>query len=91
MTNPSITGRAGGESGHARRLTYKERKELEALEATIASLEAEKKSLETALCSGELSVDALTEKSKRLPVLQEELDAAEMRWLELEEIKSMRG
>ena len=91
VTTPSLTGRAGGESGHARRLTYKERKELETLEATIASLEAEKKALETALCSGELSVDALTEKSKRLPVLQEELDAAEMRWLELEEIKSMGG
>ena len=85
VTAPSLIGRAGGES--PRRLSYKERKELEALEVTIAALEAEKTELETALCSGTLSVAELTEKSKRLPVLQEELDAAEMRWLELEEIK----
>ena len=83
---PSITGGVGGGSSR-RRLTYKERKELEALEVTIAALEAEKTELETALCSGTLSVAELTEKSKRLPVLQDELDAAEMRWLELEEIK----
>lgn len=66
-------------------LTYKERKEMEALEATMAALEAEKQALETALCSGTLSVAELTEKSKRLPLLQEELDTAEFRWLELAE------
>ena len=80
---PSITGGVGG--GSSRRLSYKEKRELEALEATIAALEAEKAELETALCSGTLSIDDLTAKSKRLPVLQEELDAAEMRWLELSE------
>ena len=69
-------------------LTYKERKEMEALEASIAALEAEKADLETALCSGTLSVADLTEKSKRLPLLQEELDAAEFRWLELSELSS---
>ena len=69
------------------RLTYKEQKELEALENEIAKLENEKKELETALCSGTLSVEELTEKSKRLPALQEELDEKEMRWLELEEIR----
>ena len=84
---PSTTGQAA-EPARPRRLTFKERKELEALEATIASLEAEKTALETALCSGTLSVEALTEKSKRLPLLQDELDAAEMRWLELSEIGS---
>ncbi len=83
----STTGQAA-ETGRPRRLTFKERKELEALESTIASLEAEKTALETALCSGKLSVEALTEKSKRLPLLQDELDAAEMRWLELSEIGS---
>ena len=56
------------------------------METDIAALEAEKKSLETALCSGTLSVAELTEKSKRLPLLQEELDEKEMRWLELSEI-----
>lgn len=71
-----------------RRLTFKERKELETLEAEIAALEAEKKALETALCSGTLSVDDLTEKSKRLPLLNEKLDEKSMRWLELSEIES---
>ena len=69
-----------------RRLTFKERKEMEQLETEIAALEEEKKALETALCSGNLSVAALTEKSKRLPALQEELDEKTFRWLELSEI-----
>ncbi len=77
-------GRGLGESA-SRRLSFKEKRELEALEATIAALEAEKAELETALCSGTLAIDDLTAKSKRLPQLQEELDAAEMRWLELAE------
>ena len=49
-------------------MTFKERKEFEQLEQEIAALEAEKKSIEDSLCSGALSVDELTEKSKRLPV-----------------------
>ena len=71
-----------------RRLTFKERREMEALEADIAALEAEKSQIETALCSGTLSVAELTEKSIRLPQLNEELEAKEMRWLELSEIES---
>ena len=71
-----------------RRLTYKERREMEALEAEIAALEAEKSALETALCSGTLSVAELTEKSRRLPRLTEELSAKEMRWLELSDLES---
>ena len=70
-----------------RRLSFKERREMETLEATIAQLEAEKAELEAALCSGALSVDELTAKSRRLPQLQEELDTAELRWLELSEIE----
>ncbi|MBP3829080.1 MAG: ABC-F family ATP-binding cassette domain-containing protein [Bacteroidaceae bacterium] len=70
-----------------RRLSFKERREMETLEATIAQLEAEKAELEAALCSGTLSVDELTAKSRRLPQLQEELDTAELRWLELSEIE----
>ena len=69
-----------------RRLTFKERKEMEQLETEIATLEDEKKSIEEALCSGTLSVDELTEKSKRLPLLNDELDEKSMRWLELSEI-----
>lgn len=70
-----------------RRLTFKERKEMEQLETEIATLEDEKKSIEKALCSGTLSVDELTEKSKRLPLLNDELDEKSMRWLELSEIE----
>lgn len=70
-----------------RRMTYKERQEYVKLEQEIAQLEAERKLLEEQLCSGTLSVDELTEKSKRLPVLKEELDEKEMRWLELSEIE----
>ena len=70
-----------------RRMTYKERQEYAKLEQEIAQLEAERKLLEEQLCSGTLSVDELTEKSKRLPVLKEDLDEKEMRWLELSEIE----
>jgi len=83
---PSREGTGGGSS--RRRLTFKERRELEALEADIAALETEKAALETALCSGTLSVADLTSKSKRLPQLTEELETKEMRWLELSEIEA---
>lgn len=70
-----------------RRMTFKEKKEFEQLEKDIAALEAEKTQIEEALCSGTLSVDELTEKSKRLPALNDELDEKTMRWLELSEIE----
>ena len=70
-----------------RRLTFKERREMEQLELDIAALEAEKKQIEEALCSGTLSVAELTEKSRRLPVLNDELDEKSMRWLELSEVE----
>ena len=69
-----------------RRMTFKEKQEFERLEREIEQLEEERRQLEEALCSGTLSVVELTEKSKRLPVLQEELDEKSMRWLELSEI-----
>ena len=68
-----------------KKLSYKEKRELEQLEQDIAALEAEQKQLEEALCSGTLSIDELTEKSKRLPQLKDELDEKSMRWLELSE------
>ena len=68
-----------------RRLSFKEKREYEQLEKDIARLEAEQKILEEELCSGQLSVEALTEKSKRLPELKDELDEKSMRWLELSE------
>ena len=69
-----------------RRMTFKEKQEFERLEREIEQLEEERRQLEEALCSGTLSVAELTEKSKRLPVLQEELDEKSIRWLELSEI-----
>lgn len=69
-----------------RKKTYKEKCEFERLEKEIAALEEEQKSIEEALCSGMLPIDELTEKSKRLPIIKDELEEKEMRWLELSEI-----
>ncbi len=71
-----------------RRLSYKERQELVALEQQIAALESEKHQIETSLCSGTLAIDELTRLSKRLPEIVSELDEKEMRWLELSEIEA---
>lgn len=68
------------------KLSYKEKREFEQLEKEIEALEEEQRQLEAALCSGTLSVEELTEKSKRLPQLKDELDEKSMRWLELSEI-----
>lgn len=75
------------QSNRKRKLTFAEKNELTRLEGEIETLEKEKVHLETELCSGTLSVEALTEYSKRLPLLQEELDDKTMRWLELCEIE----
>ena len=72
-------------SDRRRRLTYAERREYEALEADIERLETEKADIEAQLCSGTLSVERITELSKRLPELSAELDEKSMRWLELSE------
>lgn len=71
-----------------RKMSYKEKMEFAQLEKEIAELEKEQKEIEEQLCSGKLPVDELTEKSKRLPMIKEELDLKEMRWLELSEIES---
>jgi len=57
-----------------RRLSYKEKREMEQLEADIERLEEEQKNIETALSSGAITVEEITTMSKRLPVLKEELD-----------------
>jgi ATP-binding cassette subfamily F protein uup len=71
-----------------RKMSYKEKREFEQLEKEIAALEEEQRQIEEALCSGTLSIDELTEKSKRLPQLKDELDEKSMRWLELSEIEN---
>lgn len=70
-----------------RRMSYKEKREFEQLEKDIASLEQQQHQIEEALCSGTLSVEELTEKSRLLPKLKEEIDEKSMRWLELSEIE----
>ena len=69
-----------------RKMSYKEEREYEQLTQEIEKLTDEQKKLEEALCSGTLSVEELTEKSKRLPEIKDELDEKEMRWLELSEM-----
>lgn len=70
-----------------RRMSYKEKREFEQLEKDIASLEQQQHEIEEALCSGTLSVEELTEKSRLLPKLKEDIDEKSMRWLELSEIE----
>ena len=77
--------RSSQRDSQKKRLSYNEKREFEQLEKDITRLENEQKQIEEELCSGKLSVEELTEKSKRLPVLKEELDEKSMRWLELSE------
>ena len=75
------------ESTQRRRMSYKEKMEFAQLDKDINDLTNEKHSIEQELSSGTISVERITELSKRLPLLNEELDAKEMRWLELSEIE----
>ena len=71
-----------------RRLSFKEKKELEELETLLPALEAEKASLEALLSGGATLPDEIAQASKRYQEVQEQLDIAEMRWLELTEIEN---
>ena len=68
-----------------RRLSFKEKKELEELETRMPALEEEKAALETLLSGGTTLPDDIARASKRYQEVQEELDMAELRWLELSE------
>ena len=70
-----------------RRLSFKEKKELEELEARMPQLEEEKAQLETLLSGGSSSAEEIAQASQRYQEVQNELDEAEMRWLELSEIE----
>ena len=88
-TSPtSSTSKASYRNEDRRKLSYKEKREMEQLEKDIAALEAEKAQIEEALCGGTTSVDEITAMSKRLPLLNDELDEKSMRWLELSEVES---
>lgn len=84
-TKPTNTNKVNGNVGR-KKMTYKEKMEFEQLEKDIELLEAEQTAIETALCTGELSIEDITQKSKRLSELKSELDEKSFRWLELCEI-----
>lgn len=84
-TKPTNTNKVNGNVGR-KKMTYKEKMEFEQLEKDIELLEAEQTAIETDLCTGELSVEDITQKSKRLSELKSELDEKSFRWLELCEI-----
>ena len=88
INNSSTSIKTSYRHDDRRRLSYKEKREMEQLEKDIAALEEEKKQIEEALCGGTTSVDEITAMSKRLPVLKDELDEKSMRWLELSEIEN---
>lgn len=71
-----------------RKMTYKEKMEFEQLSKDIEQLEAEQKQIEDALCSGTLTVEQITELSRRLPEVKDALDEKGMRWLELSEFSA---
>lgn len=73
-------------SDEKKKMSYKEKREFETLESEIAKLETEISNLEAELCSGNLSIEELTDKSILLPKLKKELDDKSMRWLELSEL-----
>jgi ATP-binding cassette subfamily F protein uup len=81
-----VTTDTRSERESKRKMSFKEKREFEQLEKDIATLEDEKKQIEDALSSGTLSVDEITQMSKRLPLLNDELDEKSMRWLELSEL-----
>ena len=86
-SSTSTAGKPSYRHDDRRRLSYKEKREMEQLEKDIAALEEEKKKIEEALCGGTTEVEEITAMSKRLPQLNEELDEKSMRWLELSEIE----
>ncbi len=86
-TKTRATAKKSYRNDTRQKMTYKEKREYEQLSRDIEALEAERKALEDALCSGTLSVEELTEKSIRLPLVKDQLDDKEMRWLELSELE----
>ena len=86
QNKPATDANAGrNQQREKKRLSFKEKREFEQLDADIQRLETEKQQIVDALSGGEVSADRITELSKRLPQLEEELDEKSMRWLELSE------
>ena len=83
----SLPPKGSTEGTRKPRMTFRERQEFQALEKEIEALEQEKAEIEAALSSGTLSTQEIIDLSKRLPVVNEQLDEKSMRWLELSEIE----
>ena len=84
--NP-ITENRKNKTEQKRRLSFKEKKELEELELLMPQLEAEKAELEALLSGGATLADEIAKASARYQEVQDALDASEMRWLELSELQ----
>lgn len=68
-----------------KKLSWKEQRELEALETELPALEKEKAGLEAEMSSGRMAYDKLSEASVRVQELISMIDEKELRWLELQE------
>lgn len=82
----SVRGEGKTKTEKVRRLSWKEQREMESLEAEIEALNAEKASLEESLSSGTLGTEELMKASERIGEVIRLCDEKEMRWLELSEI-----
>lgn len=82
----SVRGEGKTKTEKVRRLSWKEQREMESLEAEIEALNAEKASLEESLSSGTLGTEELMKASERIGEVIKLCDEKEMRWLELSEI-----
>ena len=82
----SVRGEGKTKTEKVRRLSWKEQREMENLEAEIEALNAEKASLEESLSSGTLGTEELMKASERIGEVIRLCDEKEMRWLELSEI-----
>lgn len=82
----AVRGEGKTKTEKVRRLSWKEQREMESLEAEIEALNAEKASLEESLSSGTLGTEELMKASERIGEVIKLCDEKEMRWLELSEI-----
>ncbi|GAA0533823.1 ABC-F family ATP-binding cassette domain-containing protein [Chitinophaga japonensis] len=74
-------------AGKPRKLSYKEKRELELLEQEMTKLEAEKKSIDDKLAAGSLPYEELEPLTRRVGEVMALLDEKGMRWLELSELE----
>lgn len=90
-TTNTVSQRSSGprdpNANKKRKMTFKEKREFESLEKELETLNTEKKNIEEKLSGSNITVEEITTLSKRLPILNNEIDEKELRWLELSEIE----